>query len=182
MKEHSVCPAKDAWRLDNKIRKLIQNPEKILKPYIKNNAIVLDFGCGPGFFTIAAAKIIDKGKIIAVDSQQDMLNRIKNRVKGKKLEKKIELIKCSNNNINVKEKVDFVILVYVLHEIKDKIIILKQIKSIMKNDARLLFIEPKAHVSKKDFKEELEIIEKIGFNVIKKQRAFLSRGVLLGNR
>jgi len=49
-KEKHVCPVESAKGLDNFFRKLVQNPKKILKDYVKKGMTVLDVGCGPGFF------------------------------------------------------------------------------------------------------------------------------------
>ena len=46
-----VCPVERAGSLDNHIRRWLQNPAKILGPYIKERMKVLDLGCGPGFFS-----------------------------------------------------------------------------------------------------------------------------------
>jgi len=45
-----ICPMELAGGLDNSVRRLLKNPQKILKPYIKEGMTVLDLGCGPGFF------------------------------------------------------------------------------------------------------------------------------------
>ena len=47
-----VCPVELANSFDSKIRKWLQNPRKILSPYIKEGMTVLDIGCGPGFFSM----------------------------------------------------------------------------------------------------------------------------------
>ena len=61
-----LCPAWGAIGLDNLFRKWTQNPQKILKPYIKAGMTVLDVGCGPGFFSVEIAKMLhDSGKVIA---------------------------------------------------------------------------------------------------------------------
>ena len=76
-KEKHICPVEYAGVLDNNIRRLIQNPRKILKPYIKEGITILDFGCGPGFFSIQTAKMLSgTGKVIAADIQEGMLNKI----------------------------------------------------------------------------------------------------------
>ena len=60
-----LCPAWGAVGLDNSFRKWIQNPQKILKPYIKTGMTVLDVGCRPGFFTIEISKMFNgSGKVI----------------------------------------------------------------------------------------------------------------------
>ena len=52
-----VCPAELAGTLDNPLRRLFQNPERILKPYLTRGMTVLDLGCGPGYFSIEIAKL-----------------------------------------------------------------------------------------------------------------------------
>jgi ubiquinone/menaquinone biosynthesis C-methylase UbiE len=51
-------------------RDLSLGPKKILRKIdnIRNGSSVLDYGCGPGNFTIAAAELVgDKGKVYAAD-------------------------------------------------------------------------------------------------------------------
>ena len=63
-----VCPVELANSLDSKIRRWIQNPRRILAPYIKEGMTVLDVGCGPGFFSVEMAKMVgNKGKVIAAE-------------------------------------------------------------------------------------------------------------------
>jgi len=50
-KSGRVCPVERAGSLDNKIRRWLRNPQKILGPYIDEGMTVLDIGCGPGLFT-----------------------------------------------------------------------------------------------------------------------------------
>lgn len=86
-KQHEICPAERAGTLENPRRKFLQNPYKILKPYITTDTIVLDIGCGPDFFTIEIAKMLEggKGKVIAADVQEEIIisepvENIKNRL------------------------------------------------------------------------------------------------------
>ena len=51
-----VCPVGIAGHLDNRIRRWIQNPEKILRPYIEEGMVVLDVGCGGGILTEGMAQ------------------------------------------------------------------------------------------------------------------------------
>lgn len=39
-----VCPVEKAGGLDNSLRRVLQNPRKILKPYIRKGMTVLDLG------------------------------------------------------------------------------------------------------------------------------------------
>ena len=107
MKEEKirVCPVELANSLDNKIRRWLQNPQKILSPYIREGMTVLDIGCGPGFFSIEIAKLVGKnGRVFSVDMQEGMLQKIRIKIQGTELEDRIELIKCEQDRINVPEK------------------------------------------------------------------------------
>lgn len=52
-----VCPVEIAGSPDNDLRRLLQNPLKILSPYVKEGMTAVDVGCGPGFFTIPMAHL-----------------------------------------------------------------------------------------------------------------------------
>ena len=85
-----VCPVALSGSLDNSIRRWLQNPRKILGPYIKEGMTVLDVGCGPGFFTIEMARMVGKsGRAIAADMQEGMLQKVKEKIKGTVLEDRI---------------------------------------------------------------------------------------------
>jgi len=57
-KNKRICPVRHSGCLNNKIRKLFQNPQKILGNYVKDGMTVLDLGCGPGFFSVEMAKMV----------------------------------------------------------------------------------------------------------------------------
>ena len=177
-----VCPTEIAGGLDNRFRRLFQNPHKILEHYIQKGMTILDLGCGPGFFSIAAAELVGaKGKVIAVDLQEGMLSKVSNNVKGTKIEKRIKLHKCGESKISVSDKVDFLLAFYMVHEVPNKEGLFKEIKSILKPDGKALIVEPKFHVSKKAFEETEELVRKIGFEVIEQPKIFFSRAIVLRN-
>ena len=175
-----ICPAECAGGLDNVFRKLIHNPHKILKNYVKEGMTVLDFGCGPGFFTLSLAEIVGKaGKIIAVDLQEAMLDKLRQKISGKEIEQQIVLRKCTEDNIVVNEKVDLVLAFYVVHELPNPNNFFNEIYSIIKSGGKLLFIEPIFHVSQDEFNKEKEMAEKAGFKMREEIKVHFSRGVLL---
>lgn len=175
-----ICPVEKAGMLDIGIRKLFQNPKKILSPYIAGGMTVLDVGCGPGFFSIEIAKMVGKsGKVIAADLQEGMLQKLKKKVNNTFLENIIHLYKCKEDKIDLNEKVDFVLIFYMLHEVPDQFGFLKEIKSLLKLKGKLFIVEPKFHISKEDFEDSISLLKKIGFEKIKEPRVFLSRAVIL---
>ena len=79
----TVCPVERANSLDSKLRRWIQNPLKILAPYLREGMSVLDIGCGPGFFTIDMAMMVgESGRVIAADLQEGMLERLRRKIAG----------------------------------------------------------------------------------------------------
>ncbi len=123
-----VCPVKLAGGLDLRIRRWLQNPQKILGPYVKEGMTVLDVGCGPGFFSIDMAQMVgESGRIIAADLQEGMLQKVRDKIKGTELEKRLTLHKCEENRIGVSEHVDFSLLFFMVHEVPNKEALFREI-------------------------------------------------------
>jgi ubiquinone/menaquinone biosynthesis C-methylase UbiE len=182
-KNKRICPVEYAGGLDNSVRRLLQNPRKILKPYIHEGMTVLDLGCGPGFFSIEIAKMLkDSGKVIAADLQEGMLEKVNKKIKGTALEQRITLHKCQEDTIGVIEHVDFVLIFYMIHEVPNQNNLLKELESILKHDGKVFIIEPKFHVSKKSFEEMINKTKDIGFEIVDRPKVFISRTVLLTNK
>jgi len=58
----------------------MQNPEKVVAPYVREGMIVLEPGPGMGFFTLEIARLVGpSGRVVAVDIQPHMLSRLKRR-------------------------------------------------------------------------------------------------------
>jgi ubiquinone/menaquinone biosynthesis C-methylase UbiE len=179
-KNKRICPVEYAGGLDNSVRRLLQNPRKILKPYIHQGMTVLDLGCGPGFFSIEIAKMLkDTGKVIAADLQEGMLEKVNKKIKGTELEQRITIHKCQDDRIGVAENVDFVLVFYMIHEVPNQNNLLKELESILKPEGKVFIIEPKFHVSKKSFEEMINKAKDIGFEIVDRPKVFISRTVLL---
>ena len=177
-----ICPVEKAGTLDTKIRRWLQNPHKILKPYIKEGMTVLDLGCGPGFFTVALTQMVGKsGKVIAADLQEGMLQKLTEKIEGTGLEKRISLHKCEEDKIGITEKVDFVLVFYVVHEIPDQHNLFNELKTIIKPDGILLIVEPPFHVSQKAFKETIKKAKTAGLTEIKRPKMLFDKAVVLKN-
>jgi len=162
-----ICPAERAGGLDNAFRRFLQKPQKILNPFIKTGMTVLDVGCGPGFFSVEIAKMLNgSGKVIAADVQDGMLNIIRKKINGTSLQPIIELHKSDFERIGVVEKVDFVLAFWMVHEVRNKETFFKELSSILKPDGLILIVEPLFHVSKKEFSAMVNTIQKCGFSIV----------------
>jgi ubiquinone/menaquinone biosynthesis C-methylase UbiE len=178
-----VCPVELANSLDNKIRKWLQDPQKILSPFVKAGMKVLDIGCGPGFFSVELVKMVGTGgKVYAVDLQEGMLQKLQDKIYSTPLEKIIQLIKCEQDKINAPEKVDFILAFYMVHEVPDKDKFFAALKNILNENGEFLIVEPKFfHVSKKGFNSTLGKAESVGFKAVKGPKLPFSFSAILKN-
>ncbi|OHD05646.1 MAG: methyltransferase type 11 [Spirochaetes bacterium GWD1_27_9] len=180
MSSNKVCPVEHAGVLDTNFRKLFHNPKKILKPFISEGMTVLDLGCGPGFFTIEMAKLVgNSGKVIAADLQQEMLDKLKKKVENTNLSNRIKLHKCQEDKISLSEKVDLILVFYMLHEVPNQLTFLQELKTFLKPNGKIFIVEPKFHVSKKDFQKSINMIKQSGFEIIEEPKVFFSKSVII---
>jgi ubiquinone/menaquinone biosynthesis C-methylase UbiE len=175
-----VCPYQIAWTLDNWVRRLLQNPYKIVGKYIKEGQVVMDLGCGPGFFSLAMAKLVgEKGKVISVDIQDEMLQMVKRKSEREGLSSRIVLHKAQPEKLGLSEMVDFALAFYMVHEVQDKKGFLSEVASHLKPEGRFLIVEPKLHVSKSNFDSTLKIARSVGLEQISEPKFSFDRAVLL---
>ncbi len=175
-----VCPVEIARSLDNRIRRWIQNPRKILEHYIEKGMVVLDIGCGPGFFSIDMAHMVGRsGRVIAADLQEGMLKKIRDKIQGTELENRITLHKCEPNKIAVSEHVDFVLLFYMVHEVPHVDAFFSEIEAILKPNGKVFMVEPPFHVSKKAFENTIRKTNDAGLTVVERPKLFLNKAVIL---
>ena len=175
-----VCSYKKAWALDNWFRKLLQNPHKIVGGYVKAGQTALDLGCGPGFFSLAMAEMVgEKGKLISVDIQEEMLQMVKSKSKQQGFDSRIILHKAQSDKLGISEMVDFALAFYMVHEVPDIISFLNEVASHLKPEGRFLIVEPKGHVSESDFNDTLKLARSAGLKQISAPKVLFSRTALL---
>ena len=179
-KQSHTCPAELAGGLDNSIRKFLQNPQKIMKPYIKEGMTILDVGCGPGYFSVEMAKLLNgSGKVIAADIQNGMLDKIRKKINGTALAQNIELHKSDCERIGVVEKVDFVLAFWMVHEVRSQKPFFEELRSILKPNGLIFIIEPKIHVVKKAFNAMVDMLKESRFTIVETPKVFFSRSVVV---
>lgn len=175
-----ICSVELAGGLDNRFRRLFQNPQKILSPYLKEGQTALDVGCGPGFFTLDMTKLVgETGRVIGADLQEGMLKIISEKIKGTVLENRIALHKCGQDKIGLTEKVDFVLMFYMAHEVPNKNSLFREIAKLLNPNGKVLIVEPPIHVSKAAFEETLQIAQSKGLKIIARPKMFPDKVAVL---
>lgn len=163
MAEH-ICPWWMGYLLASPLRRFLEKPEELVGPFLRKGMIVVDYGCGMGFFSLPIAKIVGpSGKVLAVDIQQKMLKNLKRRAHKADLYN-IEPMNPDELTQVPEHSVDFVAAIHVVHEIPEPETFFYQMKRIMKKNAKLLIIEPKFHVTDKELVNSVQIARSVGFS------------------
>jgi len=177
-----ICPWWLCFTFDNLLRRLFQDPERILRPYVAEGITVLDIGPGMGYFSIPLARMVGpRGRVIAADIQPEMLRALQKRAKRAGVDQRIALHLCKADSLGLDARVDFVLAFWMLHEIPNPLSFFKEMRSVLKASGRLLVSEPIIHVTEKRYTQCIEMAISNGFKVIANPKIFLSRSVLLEN-
>ena len=180
---HRVCPWWLGYLLASPLRRLLQDPVEIVKPYAEEGMTVMDIGCGMGFFSLPLAKLVgEKGRVVCIDLQEKMIKGLISRAKKAGLTGRIDARVCSQSSLGVSGlsgKIDFALAFALAHEVPDKDGLFSEIHHAMKPDGKLLFAEPSGHVSKKDFEGTVSLAKRIGFQVAGDLKIRRSHAVLL---
>jgi ubiquinone/menaquinone biosynthesis C-methylase UbiE len=164
-----VCPWWMGYFLLGPIRRIFENPRKILSPFVKKGMNILEPGSGMGFFTLEAARLTGpEGRVHAVDLQQRMISALERRVRRAKMSDVIEARLCPADSLGVSEldgTIDLVLALFLVHEVPDPDRLFREFRQALKPGGRCLVIEPAGHVSEEAFAASLETARKAGFAV-----------------
>jgi ubiquinone/menaquinone biosynthesis C-methylase UbiE len=132
--------ASGAIFLDNPIRRLIQPPTELVEKLAINPAyVVMDFGCGPGYFTIDLAK--KAKKVIAVDLSPEMIKKALHKAEKAHM-KNIEFLQSDGKSLQLEDgSVDLILLVTVYHEVGESEFVLKEFGRVLKQEGKLVIVE-----------------------------------------
>jgi precorrin-6B methylase 2 len=135
---------------------------------LKNGDVVVDLGAGSGYFTFPlAAKVAPKGKVLAVDIQQEMLDIIKKKMKDKKVAN-VELILGTKTDPKLPEAgVDLILLVDVYHEFSEPYEMTVAMTKALKPGGRLVLVEFRLE----DEKVPIKLVHKMSEKQVLKEMA-----------
>lgn len=119
------------------------------------------------------------GRVIACDLQEGMLQKVRDKIKGTELEKRITLRKCEANKIGVSGPVDFVLLFYMVHEVPDKRRFFEEISTVLNQNGRVLMVEPPFHVSKSAFEETVGKARDAGLADVERPKVLFGKAAVL---
>jgi ubiquinone/menaquinone biosynthesis C-methylase UbiE len=129
--------------LERPEREKEEQPKKLLKMVdLKPEMVVADIGAGSGYYSFRLAeKVGDKGKVLAVDIQKEMLDIIRKRMKKDKVENIEPVLGTETDPKLPAEGVDLILMVDVYHEFTFPYEMTEAMIKALKPAGRLVFVE-----------------------------------------
>ena len=118
-----------------------QKPDDVVAALgLKGSETLVDLGAGSGYFTFRFANALPRGKVIAADTEPEMIRHIHHKVMSGGT-KNIQVVLAKPADPEVTKDADWVFICDVLHHVPDRAAWLGRISSQMKPGARLALIE-----------------------------------------
>lgn len=178
-----VCPWWMGPLLLNPLRRWAIKPEKLLAPYVREGMIVLEPGPGMGFFTLPLATLVGPhGKVIAVDVQPKMIDKLKERAAQAYMSDRIETRLATPDSLQIIDligSVDFALAFAMVHEVPSIDRLFREIAAVLKPGAALLLVEPSGHVRTENFDAEIQSAQASGMVVVGTPKVSRSHAALL---
>jgi precorrin-6B methylase 2 len=164
---HIMGPGGIPW-LERPEREDEERPTKVIEALeLKGEEVVCDFGAGSGYYTFRLAPKVPKGKVLAVEIQDDMIKELKKNIEAKKTAN-VEVIKGTEKDPKLPEKgVDLLLMVDVYHELEFPYETMLAIRKGLKPGGRVVLVE----FRKEDPKVPIKEVHKMSEEQIKKEMA-----------
>jgi SAM-dependent methyltransferase len=167
VKAHDVCPWWIGYLLASPVRRIFNSPAKLLASHVRKGMTVLEPGPGMGFFTVELARLVGgSGRVIAVDIQSRMLDGLRPRAAKAGVLDRLDMRLAAPDSLGLADlagAVDFTLAFAVVHELPSAARFFREVAQASKYGARLLFVEPKGHVTASLFDAELQAARDAGF-------------------
>jgi 2-polyprenyl-3-methyl-5-hydroxy-6-metoxy-1,4-benzoquinol methylase len=180
---HRICPWWLGYVLASPLRRLLQDPVAILKPYVREGMTVLEPGPGMGFFTVEMARQVGpSGRVVAVDVQPRMIAGLKRRLAKAGVLDRTDARLAPSDSLGLQDlqgKVDFALAMAVVHEMPSSSRFFAEVAQALKPGATVLLAEPSGHVKKAAFEAELQDAAAAGLTVADRPAIPRSQAALL---
>jgi len=177
-----ICPWWVGYLLTSPLRRLVEDPVKLLTPHVSPGMTVLDLGCAMGFFSIPAAQMVGpSGRVVCVDVQERMIRVLDRRARRKGLGNIIEARPCTQQDLGIDDlrgQVHVAVAFHVVHETRDPARFLADCYSALRPGGKLILVEPSGHVSGTNRQRIFALPAAAGFNVGEDLNVRRSQGVV----
>lgn len=183
-RHHDVFSAKRAAHLDTPLRRFLYRPDRLAGRYVSYGSRVLDFGCGPGFFSREFARRVGEiGQVWCVDLQEEMLEILRSKMAAEELLARIRTHPCRPTAIDLPAELhgtfDRAFAIFVVHEVPDPDRLFREIALLLKPGGIFFYTEPLLEVSGREFQDQVAAAEEAGFLQEERFFYFVNRAVVL---
>lgn len=128
--------------LERKEREMEENTSLLLKNLaVKPGMLIADIGAGSGYHSAMLSKMVDSGKVFAVDVEQEMIAFLQARIKREKLSHIVPVL-CTEKSVALPENtIDIILLVDVYHEFSYPYEMAVSMLSSLKPGGKLVLVE-----------------------------------------
>jgi ubiquinone/menaquinone biosynthesis C-methylase UbiE len=139
---HTFDPARMGSLTSERRQQAVKPLEMLQRAGVQAGDLVLDWGCGAGFFALPTARLVgEAGRVVAVDIQPEMVEATKEAVSLTGLAN-IEVRAAGEYELpGGVPAFDWVILAYILHEVHEPQRLLGAARGTLKPGGRLLIVE-----------------------------------------
>ncbi len=128
--------------LERPEREVEEQPNKLIRSLrLKGDEVVADIGAGSGYYTFRFATKVPKGKVLAVEIQQEMLDLLSQRKQATGI-KNVELVLGTEKDPAMGDsRVDLILMVDVYHEFNFPFEMIESMVKSLKPGGRIAFVE-----------------------------------------
>lgn len=127
--------------LEKPDRAIWQKPDDVVAALgLKGNETLVDVGAGSGYFSFRFAKVLPEGKVIAADTEPEMVRHMHHKIMSEGI-KNVQAVLVKPEEPQVSRDTDWVFICDVLHHVPDQPAWLGRVVSGMKSGAKLALIE-----------------------------------------
>lgn len=129
--------------LNENERRKWQNPEAILtEAGLKSGLTVMDIGCGAGFFTLPAARLVGPtGKVYGLDIDERGIREVRKKALREGLHNLEVITGAAEDALLCQGCADIIFFGIVLHDFKSPLKVLQNARKMIKPDGRLVDLD-----------------------------------------
>ncbi len=121
------------------------NPQEVIKKHLKpaSSMTAADFGCGAGGWVIPLARVLNEGKVYAIDLLEEPLSALRSKLRTNKLFN-VEIIKADVEKTIVRllaNSVDIVLMTNLLFQVKKKTEVFSEARRVLKPGGKILVVD-----------------------------------------
>lgn len=126
--------------LEFAVRDMIRPPEnKVNEAGIRPGSQILDYGCGPGSYSIAAARLTgDDGKVYALDILPVAIQMVRKKAEKKEIKNIVTILSGCKTCLD-DESIDTIVVYDVFHDLINPSAVLIELHRVLKMNGRLSF-------------------------------------------